>query len=68
MCGDAGWIFSDRGDPGELAFPGLSMVGMGESQAERGGKVENERRSIILDAKGFAGIVCNHWRVESHLH
>ncbi len=38
VCHDVAWLFSDRHDPGEVAFPGLAMIGMVENEALRGGK------------------------------
>ena len=40
VCHDVAWLFSDRRYPGEVAFPGLAMIGMVESETERGGKTE----------------------------
>ena len=62
----------DRRYPGEVAFPGLAMIGMVESETERGGKVERERRyylsSATLDAASFARAVRAHWGIENRLH
>jgi predicted transposase YbfD/YdcC len=44
VCRDVAWLFSDRRYPGEPAFPGLAMIGMVESEVERGGKTRRERR------------------------
>ena len=72
VCHDIAWLFSDRRYPGELAFPGLAMIGMVESQTERDGKVEHERRyylcSTRLDAETFGRIVQSHWGIENRLH
>ena len=66
------WLFSDRRDPGEPAFPGLAMVGMVESRTGRDGKVEQERRRCLcstqLDAETFARVVRSHWGIENRLH
>ena len=66
------WLFSGRRYPGEVAFPGLAMLGMVESETERGGKVERERRyylsSATLDAASFARAVRAHWGIENRLH
>jgi predicted transposase YbfD/YdcC len=72
VCHDVAWLFSDRRYPGEVAFPGLAMIGMVEAQTERGGKVERERRyylcSARLDAATFARAVRGHWGIENRLH
>ena len=72
VCHDVAWLFSDRRYPGEVAFPGLAMIGMVESETERGGKVERERRyylgSAKLSAETFARAVRAHWGVENNLH
>ena len=44
-------MFSDRRYPDEPAFPHLAMIGMVESETERGGKVERERRYYLGSAK-----------------
>jgi predicted transposase YbfD/YdcC len=72
VCHDVAWLFSGRRYPGEVAFPGLAMLGMVESETERGGKVERERRyylsSATLDAASFARAVRAHWGIENRLH
>ena len=72
VCRDVGWLLSDRRYPGEVAFPGLAMIGMVESTTERGGKVERARRyylsSAKLDATSFARAVRAHWGIENRLH
>src|SRR4051812_12763708 len=72
VCHDVAWLFSGRRHPGEVAFPGLAMLGMVESETERGGKVERERRyylsSATLDAASFALAVRAHWGIENRLH
>jgi predicted transposase YbfD/YdcC len=72
VCHDAAWLFSDRRYPGEVAFPGLAMIGMVDSQTERNGHTERERRyylcSTKLDAKTFARAVRAHWGIENRLH
>jgi predicted transposase YbfD/YdcC len=69
VCHDLAWLFSDRRYPGEVAFPGLAMIG---SETERGGKLERERRyhlgSTPLDAAAFARAVRGHWGIENRLH
>ncbi len=48
------------------------MIGMVETQVERHGKTERERRyylsSAKLDAKTFAHAVRAHWGIENRLH
>jgi len=72
VCRDVAWLLSDRRYPGEVAFPGLAMIGMVESTTERGGKVERARRyylsSAKLDAASFARAVRAHWGIENRLH
>ena len=72
VCHDVAWLFSRRRYPGELAFPGLAMIGMVESQTERDGKIEHQRRyylcSAKLDAMTFARVVRSHWGIENRLH
>lgn len=72
VCHDVSWLFSDRRYPDEPAFPHLAMIGMVESETERGGKVECERRyylgSAKLDAETFARAVRAHWGIKNNLH
>jgi predicted transposase YbfD/YdcC len=72
VCHDVAWLFSDRRYPGEVAFPGLAMIGMVESTTERGGEASRERRyylgSARLDAATFARAVRGHWGIENRLH
>jgi predicted transposase YbfD/YdcC len=72
VCHDVAWLFSDRRYPGEVAFPGLAMIGMVESETERDGKTTRERRyylcSAELDAPTFARAVRGHWGIENRLH
>jgi predicted transposase YbfD/YdcC len=69
---DVGWLFSDRRYPHEIAFPGLAMIGMVESETERNGTTTSERRyylsSAKLDAATFARAVRAHWGIENRLH
>ncbi len=48
------------------------MIGMVESQTERDGKIEHQRRyylcSAKLDAMTFARVVRSHWGIENRLH
>jgi len=72
ICHDVSWMFSNRHYPGEFAFPGLAAIGMIESQTERGGVTETEKRYYLcstgLDAETFGRIVRGHWGIENHLH
>jgi len=72
VCHDVAWLLSDRRYPGEVAFPGLAMLGMVESTTGRGGKTSRERRyylgSARLDAATFAYAVRAHWGIENRLH
>src|SRR4029079_1845316 len=51
VCHDVAWLSSDRRYPGEVAFPGLAMIGMVESETERGGKTGRERRYFLGSAR-----------------
>jgi len=72
VCHDVSGLLSGRGSPGELAFPGLAMVGLVESQTDRDGRIGRERRyylcSAKLDAETFARVVRSHWEIENRLH
>jgi predicted transposase YbfD/YdcC len=72
MCHTVDWLFSDRRYPGEFLFPGLTAVGMIESETKRGGVIERERRYYLcsskLDAATFARAVRGHWGIENRLH
>jgi predicted transposase YbfD/YdcC len=72
VCHQLDWLFSDRRYPDEPAFPGLALIGMVESECERGGQVQRERRyylgSARLDAETFARAVRAHWGIENRLH
>jgi predicted transposase YbfD/YdcC len=72
VCHQVGWLFSDRRYPDEPRFPGLAMIGMVESETERGGRTERERRyylcSAKLGAETFARAVRAHWGIENRLH
>jgi predicted transposase YbfD/YdcC len=72
VCHAVDWLFSGRRYPDEPSFPGLAMVGMVESETERGGAVERRRRyhlgSARLDAETFARAVRAHWGIENRLH
>ena len=72
VCHDVAWLFSDRRYPDEPVFPGLAMIGLVESEVERAGRVERERRYYVgsarLDAETFARAVRGHWEIENRLH
>jgi predicted transposase YbfD/YdcC len=72
VCHGVAWLLSDRRYPGEVAFPGLAMIGMVESTTERDGRTSRERRyylsSAKLDAWTFARAVRGHWGIENRLH
>lgn len=72
VCHQVDWLFSDRRYTDEPHFPQLAMIGMVETQVERHGKTERERRyylsSAKLDAKTFAHAVRAHWGIENRLH
>lgn len=72
VCHGVAWLFSDRRYPGEVAFPGLAMIGMVEAETKREGKAMHERRyylsSAKLDATTFAQAVRGHWGIENRLH
>lgn len=72
VCHDVAWLHALRGHPDNPAFPHLAMIGIVETEVERGGKVEREKRyylsSIALDAQTFAKAVRAHWGIENRLH
>ena len=72
VCCDINWLFSDRRHPGEITFPGLTMIGMVESETTRNGVTSVERRyylcSAAFTALMFAAIVRAHWGIENRLH
>lgn len=72
VCHAVDWLFSDRRYPDEPRFPGLAMIGLVESETERDGGVQHERRyylsSAKLDAETFARAVRAHWGVENQVH
>jgi predicted transposase YbfD/YdcC len=72
MCHTVDWLLSDRRYPGEFQFPGLAAVGMIESETERGGVIEKQRRYYLcsskLDAETLARAVRGHWGIENRLH
>jgi predicted transposase YbfD/YdcC len=72
VCYDVAWLFSDRRYADEPRFPHLAMIGTVETQTERDGKQETEKRyylcSTRLDAETFAHAVRAHWGIENRLH
>jgi predicted transposase YbfD/YdcC len=72
VCHEVDWMTSNRRYPGEPVFPDLAMIGRIETEVERNGKIEYERRyylcSIALCALTFARAVRSHWGVENRLH
>lgn len=72
ICHEVDWLFSDRRYPGEFRFPGLAAIGMVESETERNGSIEREKRyylcSTALDVETFARVVRGHWGIENRVH
>lgn len=72
VCHDVTRLTSDRRYPNEPHMPHLAMIGLIETQVERAGRTERERRydlsSAKLDAKTFATAVRAHWPIENRLH
>jgi predicted transposase YbfD/YdcC len=72
VCHHVDWLFSDRRYADEPSFPHLAMIAMVQTEVERNGKIEREKRyylsSATLDAKTFARAVRAHWHVENRLH
>jgi predicted transposase YbfD/YdcC len=72
VCHDVAWLFSDRRYPGEVAFPGLAMMGMVERETLRDGKTTQERCyypcSAKLAARPFAHAVRSRRGIENRLH
>lgn len=72
VCHRIDWMLSDRRYPGEPRFPHLASIAMVETQVERNGRTEHERRyylsSAKLDARAFAAAVRAHWGIENRLH
>lgn len=72
VCHEVDWLLSDRRYPDEPRFPHLAMIAMVETEVERNGRIEHERRyylsSARLDAKTFAAAVRAHWGIENRLH
>ena len=63
---------SDRRYPGEPKFSDLAMIGRVETEVERSGKVEHEKRyylcSTSLGAAMFGQVVGGHGGIENRLH
>lgn len=72
ICHEVDWLFSARRYPGEFRFPGLKAIGMVESETERNGSIEREKRyylcSTALTAESFARVVRGHWGIENRVH
>ena len=72
VCHRVDWLFSDRRYTDEPRFPHLAMIAMVETNVQRQGKIQQERRyylsSAKLDAKSFAHAVRAHWGIENRLH
>lgn len=72
ICPQVEWLFSDRRHPGEFRFPGLAAIGMVESETERNGTIERDKRFYLcsrpLDVETFARVVRGHWGIENRLH
>ena len=72
VCHHVDWLFSDRRYADEPSFPHLTAIAMVETEVERNGKLEHERRyylsSDALDAKTLARAVRAHWGIENRLH
>jgi predicted transposase YbfD/YdcC len=72
VCHDVAWLVSNHRGPDGPTFPDLAMIAMVESETERGGRVERERRYYLgsagLDAATFARAVRAHWGIENRLH
>ena len=72
VCHHIDWLFSDRRYAGEPSFPHLATIAMVETEVERNGRTERDKRyylsSAELDAKTFARAVRAHWGIENRLH
>ncbi len=72
VCHDVDWLFSDRRYADEPSFPHLATIAMVETEVERNGRTERDKRyylsSADLDAKTFARAVRAHWGIENRLH
>ena len=72
VCHDIDWLFSNRRYADEPNFPHLATIARVETEVERNGKIEREKRyylsSATLDAKTFARAVRAHWGIENRLH
>jgi predicted transposase YbfD/YdcC len=72
VCHQVDWLSSDRRYPGEPVFPDLAMIGRIETEVERNGQIECEKRyclcALALPASTFARAVRSHWGMENHLH
>ena len=72
ICHDIDWLLSERRYPGAFKFPGLTAIGLVESDTERDGKLAGEKRyylcSSALDVETFARVVRGHRGIENNLH
>jgi predicted transposase YbfD/YdcC len=72
VCYQVDWMTAGRRYPGEPRFPDLAMIGRIESEVERVGKLEREKRyylsSTKLSAEMFGQAVRGHWGIENRLH
>ncbi|MGH7155333.1 MAG: ISAs1 family transposase [Acetobacteraceae bacterium] len=72
ICHQVDWLFSNRRHPDEFRFPRLAAIGVVESETERNGTTEREKRfylcSARLDVDTFARVVRGHWGIENRLH
>jgi len=72
ICHEVDWLFDDRRHPDEFRFPGLAAIAMVESETERNGTIERQKRFYLcssrLDVETFARVVRGHWGIENRLH
>lgn len=72
VCHDIDWLLELRGHPDNPAFPHLAMIGVIETEVERDGKIEREKRyylsSAKLDLAMLAKAARAHWGIENRLH
>ncbi len=72
VCHHIDWLHSDRRYADEPSFPHLATIAMVETEVERNGRTERNKRyylsSADLDAKTFARAVRAHWGIENRRH